>query len=168
MTMRKNRALQEEQDMQDYNGEDEEDEPARPKKKKGTAVRRYTTVSAMCDPVLARLHARHVYIRGHPAAGVSPYHPVFPQALCCQRFLNRLKLPNAFPAGAAREGGLPATGPGAGNPGHTEPAALHDKKWCSVSCREPGDFRRACDSGKEGVCTAAQDQLTEVLFDALG
>ena len=56
--------------MQDYNGEDEEDEPARPKKKKGTAVRRYTTVSAMCDPGLARLHARHVYIRGHPAAGV--------------------------------------------------------------------------------------------------
>ena len=44
---KKDRALQEEQDMQDYNGEDEEDEPARPKKKKGTAVRRHTTVSAM-------------------------------------------------------------------------------------------------------------------------
>ena len=43
----KERALQEGQDMRDYNGEDEEDEPARPKKKKGTAVRRYTTVSAM-------------------------------------------------------------------------------------------------------------------------
>ena len=50
MTMRR-RALQEEQDMQDYNGEDEEDEPARPKKNKGTAVRRYTTVSAMCKLV---------------------------------------------------------------------------------------------------------------------
>ena len=75
----KNRALQEEQDMQDYNGEDEEDEPARPKKKKGTAVRRYTTVGAMCDPVLARLHARHVYIRGHPAAGVRLTNPCFPK-----------------------------------------------------------------------------------------
>ena len=47
----KDRALQEEQDMQDYNGKDEEDEPARPKKTKDTAVRRYTTVSAMCKLV---------------------------------------------------------------------------------------------------------------------
>ena len=43
----KRRVLQEAEDMQDYNGKDEEDEPARPEKKKGTAVRHYITVSAM-------------------------------------------------------------------------------------------------------------------------
>ena len=119
------------------------------------------------DLVLAGVHARHPCIPRHPATGVRLGDPMFLQARCCWCILDCMKLPSAFPAGAACEGGLPATGPGAGNPGHSWPAALHDKNWCSVSCREPGDFRRACGSGKEGACTAARRQLAELLFDAL-
>ena len=137
----------------------EEDEPARPEKKKGTAVRHYITVSAM-RKLVGGIPSRRMCMQAMPAyPDALPQICAWPSCLSpSPLLLVHPRLPEAaqrISAGTAREGGLPATGPGAGNPGNKWPAALHDHRQCSVSCRESGDFRRACGSGEGGACTAA-------------